>query len=118
MNPNQGQGRSVLISVPQLASPRPSAAVIVTDEPRPISSSPPLVVSLAPARVPRSQRDYQAKMVANLLLTRAGRARPMRCSRRPSFLHARYQHSRLSASDLSTYTDDDEETNYEEDYLA
>jgi hypothetical protein len=67
-----------------------------TSEPKPISYSSPLVVSLAPARVPRSQREYQAKMVANLLLNRGGRARPMRCARRGSFMRAGYQPSRLS----------------------
>lgn len=67
-----------------------------TSEPKPISHSPPLVITLAPARVPRSQREYQAKMVANLLLNRAGRARPMRCARRGSFMRAGYQPSRLS----------------------
>jgi hypothetical protein len=122
INPNQGQGksRSVPISIPQLASPRPSPAVILTAEPKPISSShsAPLVVSLAPARVPRSQRDYQAKMVANLLLTRAGRARPMRCSRRPSFLRAGYQPSRLSASIAAAGADGDDETSFEEDDFA
>jgi hypothetical protein len=61
-----------------------------------MSHSPPLVLSLAPARVPRSQREYQAKMVANLLLNRAGRARPMRCARRGTFIRAGYQPSRLS----------------------
>ncbi|KAI9451995.1 hypothetical protein BJY52DRAFT_1190612 [Lactarius psammicola] len=71
-----------------------------TSEPKPISHSPPLVVSLAPARVPRSQREYQAKMVANLLLNRAGRARPMRCARRGSFMRAGYQPSRLSMCTL------------------
>ncbi len=115
INPNQGQGRRVPISVPQLASPRPSPAVILTAEPKPISSSPPLVISLAPARVPRSQRDYQAKMVANLLLTRAGRARPMRCSRRTSFLRTGYQPSRLSMSILAADAEEGEETNFEDD---
>jgi hypothetical protein len=124
INPNQGQGTRSNRSVPpQLASPRPSPAVILTAEPKPIlsSRSPPLVISLAPARVPRSQRDYQAKMVANLLLSRAGRARPMRCSRRTSFLRAGYQPSRLSATIVATDADADEEeeTNYyEEDDLA
>jgi hypothetical protein len=103
------------MSVPQLASPRPSPAVILTAEPKPISSSPPLVVSLAPARVPRSQRDYQAKMVANLLLSRAGRARPMRCSHRPSFLRAGYQPSGLSASIVP---DGEEDTSFKEDDFA
>ena len=115
LNQGQGKGQRAPISVPQLASPRPSPAVILTAEPKPISRSPPLVISLAPARVPRSQRDYQAKMVANLLLTRAGRARPMRCSRRPSFLRAGYQPSGLS---VSTLADDDEETNFKEDDSA
>ena len=115
LNQGQGIGQRAPISIPQLASPRPSPAVILTAEPKPISRSPPLVISLAPARVPRSQRDYQAKMVANLLLTRAGRARPMRCSRRPSFLRAGYQPSGLS---VSTLADDDEETNFEEDDSA
>jgi hypothetical protein len=78
-----------------------------TSEPKMISSSShtavvPLVVSLAPARVPRSQREYQAKMVANLLLNRAGRARPMRCARRGSFIRAGYQPSRLSMCVLSS----------------
>ncbi|KAN0107590.1 hypothetical protein V8E52_010005 [Russula decolorans] len=120
VNPNQGQGKreSAPISVPQLASPRPSPAVILTAEPKPISSSPPLVVSLAPARVPRSQRDYQAKMVANLLLIRGGRARPMRCSRRTSFLRAGYQPSRLSASIVAPDADGEEETYFKEDDVA
>jgi hypothetical protein len=118
INPIQGQGRGRSVTIrepPQLASPRPSHAIILTEEPKPMSSSPPLVISLAPARVPRSLRDYQAKMVANLLLTRAGRARPMRCARRSSFLRAGYQPSGLSVSVLA---DDDEETNFEEDNLA
>lgn len=120
INPNQGQARarSVPIVVPQLASPRPSPAVILTAEPKPMSSSPPLAVSLAPARVPRSQRDYQVKMVANLLLTRAGRARPMRCSRRTSFLRAGYQPSRLSVCVVADDAQDEEDSNSEEDYLA
>jgi len=83
-----------------LRTPSPRPALLVasgyTSEPKPISHSPPLVVSLAPARVPRSQREYQAKMVANLLLNRGGRARPMRCARRGSFIRAGYQPSRLS----------------------
>ncbi|KAH9992823.1 hypothetical protein BJV77DRAFT_1067552 [Russula vinacea] len=55
INPIQGRGRSVTIrEPPQLASPRPSHAIILTEEPKPMSSSPPLVISLAPARVPRS----------------------------------------------------------------
>ena len=118
MNLNQGQGTNR--SVAQLASPRPSPAVILTAEPKSISScrSPPLVLSLAPARVPRSQRDYQAKMVANLLLTRAGRARPMRCSRRTSFLRSGYQPSRLSASIIVADADDGEEAKFEDDDLA
>jgi hypothetical protein len=115
---DQGKSRIVPISIPQLASPRPSPAVILTAEPKSISSSPPLVVSLAPARVPRSQRDYQAKMVASLLLSRSGRARPMRCSRRTSFLRAGYQPSRLSASIVATDADGEEETNFKEDDLA
>jgi len=57
-------------------------------------------------------------MVANLLLTRAGRARPMRCSRRPSFLRAGYQPSRLSASIVAADAHEEEEMNFEEDYLA
>jgi hypothetical protein len=120
INPNKGQGRSrsVPISVPELASPRPSPAVILTAEPKAILSSPPLAVSLAPARVPRSQRDYQVKMVANLLLTRAARARPMRCSRRTSFLRAGYQPSRLSVSIVAADAHEEEETNSEEVYLA
>jgi len=81
-------------------TPRQRPALLLasgyTSEPKPISHSPPLVVALAPARVPRSQREYQAKMVANLLLNRAGRARPMRCARRGSFMRAGYQPSRLS----------------------
>jgi hypothetical protein len=86
-----------------LASPRPRPAVLVTSGYTPgprqlVTSPPPLVVSLAPARVPRSQREYQAKMVANLLLNRGSRARPMRCARRGSFLRAGYQPSRLSMS--------------------
>ena len=81
-----------------------------------MSSPPPLVVSLAPARVPRSQREYQAKMVANLLLHRAGRARPMRCARRGSFLRAGYQPSTLSVSVLAG--DVDEEVANSEDNLA
>ncbi|KAI9436184.1 hypothetical protein H4582DRAFT_2058865 [Lactarius indigo] len=85
-------------------TPRQRPALLLasgyTSEPKPISHSPPLVVSLAPARVPRSQREYQAKMVANLLLNRAGRARPMRCARRGSFMRAGYQPSRLSMCTL------------------
>jgi hypothetical protein len=120
VNPKQGQGRtrSVPITVPQLASPRPSPAVILTDEPKPILSSPPLVVSLAPARVPRSQREYNTKMVANLLLTRAARARPMRCSRRTSFLRAGYQPSGLSESIVAAEAHEEEEMNFEEGYVA
>jgi len=57
-------------------------------------------------------------MVANLLLTRAGRARPMRCARRTSFLRAGYQPSGLSASVLVSETDEEKETNFEEDELA
>ena len=113
---NQSQS-SPLPTASQLASPRPRAAVLVTSgytsEPRQMASSPPpLVVSLAPARVPRSQREYQAKMVANLLLNRAGRARPMRCARRGSFLRAGYQPSGLSVSVLAG--DVDEEANLED----
>jgi hypothetical protein len=105
-----------------LASPRPRPAVLVTSgytpEPRPlVTSPPPLVVSLAPARVPRSQREYQAKMVANLLLNRASRARPMRCARRGSFLRAGYQPSRLSMS-VQAGDADVEELNLENDDLA
>ena len=77
-----------------------------TSEPKPMSHSPPLVLSLAPARVPRSQREYQAKMVANLLLNRAGRARPMRCARRGSFIRAGYQPSRLS---MCVHSSDEED---------
>jgi hypothetical protein len=76
-----------------------------------MSASPPLVVSLAPAWVPRSQREYQAKMVASLLLSRGGRARPMRCARRTSFVRDGYQPSRLSASVLA---DDNGETKFED----
>ncbi|KAH8978051.1 hypothetical protein EDB86DRAFT_565054 [Lactarius hatsudake] len=87
-------------------TPRQRPAILLasgyTSEPKPISHSPPLVVSLAPARVPRSQREYQAKMVANLLLNRAGRARPMRCARRGSFMRAGYQPSRLSMCTLAS----------------
>jgi len=84
--------------LPRTPSPRPALLLTsgYTSEPKPISHSPPLVVSLAPARVPRSQREYQAKMVANLLLNRGGRARPMRCARRGSFIRAGYQPSSLS----------------------
>lgn len=57
-------------------------------------------------------------MLANLLLTRAGRGRPMRCSRRTSFLRAGYQPSGLSASIVATDAHEEEETNFEEDYLA
>jgi hypothetical protein len=85
-------------ALPRTPSPRPALLLTsgYTSEPKPISHSPPLVVSLAPARVPRSQREYQAKMVANLLLNRGGRARPMRCARRGSFMRAGYQPSSLS----------------------
>ena len=85
-------------ALPRTPSPRPALLVAsgYTSEPKEISHSVPLVVSLAPARVPRSQREYQAKMVANLLLNRSGRARPMRCARRGSFVRAGYQPSRLS----------------------
>jgi len=114
---NLSRGRSVPASVPpQLASPRPSAAVIVTSESKPMESSLPLVITLAPARVPRTQREYQAKIVANMLLTRGSRARPMRCARRFSVLRTGYQPSGLSASVLPS--DDDGELNYEEDNLA
>ena len=107
--------------VTQPASPRPRAALLVTSgytsEPKPmttVASSPPLVISLAPARVPRSQREYQAKMVANLLLNRASRARPMRCARRGSALRtAGYQPSRLCESILPGDVDK-EEVNFEE----
>jgi len=54
-------------------------------------------------------------MVANLLLTRAGRARPMRCSRRTSFLRTGYQPSRLSMSILAADAEEGEETNFEDD---
>lgn len=119
INPQgQGRTRSVPITVPQLASPRPSPAVILTADPKPILSSPPLVVSLAPARVPRSQKEYHTKMVANMLLTRAARARPMRCSRRTSFLRAGYQPSGLSASIVAADAHEAEEMNFEEDYVA
>jgi hypothetical protein len=111
INPKRGQGQGR--SVP--SSPRPSPAVLLTSEPLPMSTSPPLVVSLAPASVPRSQREYQAKMVASVLLTRSGRARPLRCARRTSFVRAGYQPSRLSACVLA---DGDGETNFEEDELA
>jgi hypothetical protein len=102
-----------------LASPRPRPAVLLTSgytpESRPlVTSPPPLVVSLAPARVPRSQREYQAKMVANLLLNRASRARPMRCARRGSFLRAGYQPSSLSMSVLAGDVDS-EEANLDDD---
>ena len=103
------ENASVRPSSPVAPTPRPRSALLstsgYTSEPKPISHSPPLVVSLAPARVPRSQREYQAKMVANLLLNRAGRARPMRCGRRGSFIRAGYQPSRLSMCVLSS--DDD-----------
>ncbi|KAI0261763.1 hypothetical protein BC834DRAFT_894553 [Gloeopeniophorella convolvens] len=107
------------------ASPRPRSAVLVssgyTTEPRQMSYTPPLVVSLAPARVPRTQRDYQAKMVANLLLNRAGRARPMRCARRGVFLRSGYQRSSLSACVVADEYDDsdtDEDAISEDDCYA
>jgi hypothetical protein len=108
--------------IAQLASPRPRPAVLVTSgytskQSVRSASPPPLVVSLAPARVPRSQREYQAKMVANLLLNRAGRARPMRCARRGSFLRAGYQPSRLSTCTLAGDVDE-EEVFSEDDGLA
>jgi len=108
--------------IAQLASPRPRPAVLVTSgysskESLRSASPPPLVVSLAPARVPRSQREYQAKMVANLLLSRAGHARPMRCARRGSFLRAGYQPSRLSTCTLAGDADE-EDASSEEDDLA
>ncbi len=53
-------------------------------------------------------------MVANLLLNRAGRARPMRCAHRGSFLRAGYQPSRLSVTVLAGDVDD-EEANFEDD---
>lgn len=118
----QSQSQSEPLPPPALlASPRPRPAVLVTSgyttEPRSfVTSPPPLVISLAPARVPRSQREYQAKMVANLLLNRASRARPMRCARRGSFLRAGYQPSRLSLSVLAGDVDP-EELN-EDDVLA
>ncbi|KAI0294263.1 hypothetical protein B0F90DRAFT_1670520 [Multifurca ochricompacta] len=99
-------------------SPRPRPAILVssgyTSEPKLISYTPPLVISLAPARVPRSQREYQAKMVANLLLNRAGRARPMRCARRVSFLRAGYQPSRLSSCVVASDVDEEEVLSEEE----
>lgn len=101
------------VAVPVAPTPRHRPALLLasgyTSEPKPISSSHAsvqLVVSLAPARVPRSQREYQAKMVANLLLNRAGRARPMRCARRGSFVRAGYQPSRLSMCVLSGNDED------------
>jgi hypothetical protein len=120
--PSQNQSLSSSPPPALLASPRPRPAVLVTSgytsEPRQmVTSPPPLVVSLAPARVPRSQREYQAKMVANLLLSRASRARPMRCARRGSFLRAGYQPSRLSMSVLASDADA-EEANLEDDVLA
>ena len=119
---SQSQSRSESLPPALLASPRPRPAVLVTSgytpEPRQlVTSPPPLVISLAPARVPRSQREYQAKMVANLLLNRASRARPMRCARRGSFLRAGYQPSRLSMSVLAGDADV-EESNLEDDDLA
>jgi hypothetical protein len=125
-HPSQPASENPLLSqstpVGHLVSPRPRPASLVTSgytsEPKPIVTSPPLVVSLAPARVPRSQREYQAKMVANLLLTRAVRARPMRCARRGSFLRAGYQPSRLSMSVLAGEVDNDGEANSEDDDFA
>ncbi|KAH9986824.1 hypothetical protein BJV74DRAFT_513112 [Russula compacta] len=109
--------------VAQPASPRPRPALLVTSgytsEPKAMTtaSSPPLVISLAPARVPRSQREYQAKMVANLLLNRASRARPMRCARRGSALRAAgYQPSRLCESILPGDVDKDE-ANFEDELV-
>jgi hypothetical protein len=114
-----GPRPSSLCAQAQLVSPRPRPAVLVTSgytlEPKLLTTSPPpLVISLAPARVPRSQKEYQAKMVANLLLNRAGRARPMRCAHRGSFLRAGYQPSRLSMSVLAGDVDD-EDANFEDD---
>jgi len=107
--------------IARLASLRPRAAVLVTSgytakDGLGSASSPPLVVSLAPPRVPRSQREYQAKMVANLLLNRAGRARPMRCARRGSFLRAGYQPSRLSTCTLAGDVDEEELSSEEDDF--
>ncbi|KAI0255203.1 hypothetical protein BJV78DRAFT_1178289 [Lactifluus subvellereus] len=93
------------------ASPRPRPALLVasgyTSEPKSLSYSP-LVITLAPARVPRSQREYQAKMVASLLLSRGSRARPMRCARRGSFLRAGYQPSTLSVCTVAGDVDEGE----------
>lgn len=105
------------LPTPVAPTPRHRPALLLasgyTSEPKPMSHTLPLVVSLAPARVPRSQREYQAKMVANLLLNRAGRARPMRCARRGSFIRAGYQPSRLSTCVLSS---DDEDEDSSSDY--
>jgi hypothetical protein len=57
-------------------------------------------------------------MVANMLLTRAARARPMRCSRRTSFLRAGYQPSGLSVTTVAAEAHEEEEMNFEEDYVA
>ena len=50
-------------------------------------------------------------MLANLLLTHAGRACPMCCSRRPLFSHAGYE---PSGPFVSTLADDDKEMNFKE----
>jgi hypothetical protein len=104
--------QSESLPLPEPASPRPRPALLMasgyTSEPKSLSHPPPLVISLAPARVPRSQREYQAKMVANLLLSRASRARPMRCARRGSFLRAGYQPSQLSVCTLAGDVDEGE----------
>jgi hypothetical protein len=98
------------LPTPVAPTPRHRPALLLasgyTSEPKPVSHTLPLVVSLAPARVPRSQREYQAKMVANLLLNRAGRARPMRCARRGTFIRSGYQPSRLSTCVLSSDDED------------
>jgi hypothetical protein len=110
-SPFASQGRTSALVEP--ASPRPRPALLVasgyTSGPKPMLHSPPLVISFAPARVPRSQREYQAKMVANLLLSRAGRARPMRCARRGSFLRDGYQPSSLSVCTLAGDLEGEEE---------
>jgi len=118
-SPFASQSSSSRCAPAQLLSPRPRPAILVTSgytpEPKLLTTSPPpLIVSLVPARVPRSQKEYQAKMVANLLLNRAGRARPMRCAHRGSFLRAGYQPSRLSTTVLADDVDD-EEANFEDD---
>ncbi|KAI0062176.1 hypothetical protein BV25DRAFT_1838661 [Artomyces pyxidatus] len=83
---------------PRQPLPR-SRATLISSGPIPMSYSQSLFGP--PPRVVRSQRDYPAKIVANMLLNRSGRARPMRgCTRRGSG-QAGYVRSGLSVCVLS-----------------